>query len=53
MKAFCAAAIAVLVHPATALSSLYDLSAIDIDGNEVSLAALKGNVSVIMNVATF
>jgi len=53
MKVFSAAVIAVLVHPATALASLYDLSAIDIDGNEVSLAALRGNVSVIMNVATF
>jgi len=32
--------------------TLYDLTATDIDGNEVALAKFAGNVSVIMNVAT-
>jgi hypothetical protein len=33
--------------------SLYDLSAIDINGKEVSLDFLRGNFSMVMNVATF
>jgi len=35
-----------------AASSLYDLSATDIDGNVIPLH-FKGNVSVVINVATF
>ncbi|CAE7342671.1 unnamed protein product [Symbiodinium natans] len=32
-------------------SSLYDLTAVDVDGKKVPLA-LEGNVSVVINVAT-
>lgn len=36
----------------TAGANLYDLSAIDIDGNNASLAPYKGAVSLVINVAT-
>ena len=36
----------------TAGANLYDLSAIDIDGNNASLAPYKGTVSLVINVAT-
>lgn len=38
---------------AIASASLYDLEAVDINGNQVSLKELTGNVSIVMNVATF
>jgi glutathione peroxidase len=34
-------------------SNLYDLSAIDIDGNNVTLSKYAGNVSLVVNVATY
>ena len=34
-------------------SSVYDLSAVDIDGANVSFAPYAGNVSLFVNVATF
>jgi hypothetical protein len=34
-------------------SNLYDLSAIDIDGNNVTLSRYAGNVSLVVNVATY
>ena len=36
-----------------ASASLYDLSAIDIDGNNVPLSKFAGNVSLVVNVATY
>lgn len=33
-------------------TSIYDFSAIDIDGNEVSLEKYRGHVAVIVNVAS-
>jgi len=33
-------------------TSIYDFSAIDIDGNEVSLEKYRGNVCIIVNVAS-
>lgn len=33
-------------------SSIYDFSAVDIDGNEVSLDKYKGHVALIVNVAS-
>ena len=33
-------------------TSIYDFSAIDIDGNEVSLEKYRGHVTVIVNVAS-
>lgn len=33
-------------------TSIYDFSAIDIDGNEVSLEKYRGNVVIITNVAS-
>jgi hypothetical protein len=41
----------IAVVPAYA-RSLYDLTAVDIDGKKVSMSDFKGHVSVIMNVAT-
>jgi len=32
--------------------SIYDFSAVDIDGNEVSLEKYKGHVCIIVNVAS-
>lgn len=34
-------------------NNLYDLSGVDIDGNNVSFSQYKGNVSLVVNVATF
>jgi len=34
-------------------ASLYDLSAVDIDGRAVKMSDFAGNVSVVINVATF
>jgi cytochrome oxidase Cu insertion factor (SCO1/SenC/PrrC family) len=33
--------------------SVYDLTVVNIDGRSVSLSELKGNVSVLVNVATY
>jgi hypothetical protein len=38
---------------ASANANLYDLSGVDIDGNNVSFSQYKGNVSLVVNVATF
>jgi len=38
---------------AGASASVYDLSAIDIDGANVTLSSFAGNVSLFVNVATF
>ena len=34
-------------------TTLYDLTAVALDGSRVSLASLRGNVSLVINVATF
>lgn len=34
-------------------TTLYDLTAVALDGSHVSLASLRGNVSLVINVATF
>ena len=36
-----------------AADSFYGLSAVDIDGKNVSLSSLKGKVTVVVNVATY
>ena len=41
------------VAAASAAGSVYDLSAVDIDGANVSFAPYAGNVSLFVNVATF
>lgn len=38
---------------ASAQASLYDLTAVDTDGNAVDMSLYAGNVSVVINVATF
>ena len=44
---------ALLLATAAASPSLYDLSAVGIDGQNVSLAQYRGNVSLVVNVATY
>jgi hypothetical protein len=34
-------------------TNLYDLTAVDIDGNAISMSQYAGNVSLVVNVATY
>jgi len=53
MAMFAASILAGLLTATLSQTSLYDLGAIDVDGQAVALSDLTGNVSVVINVATF
>ena len=53
MPGFLATSALLLATLLKANASLYDLNAIDIDGNNVSLSQFANKVSVVINVATY
>ena len=53
MKTSVGSAVSFLLLASTAAASFYDLTAIDVDGKNVSLSPYKGTVSMVVNVATY
>jgi hypothetical protein len=53
MKTSVGSAVSFLLLASTAAASFYDLTAIDVDGKNVSLSPYKGTVSLVVNVATY
>jgi len=45
--------VALLASVAAGQSSFYDLEAVGIDGQNISLSQYSGNVSLVVNVATY
>ena len=46
-------AAALMSTVATSKASFYELSAVDTDGKNVSLSSLQGQVTMVINVATY